>query len=464
MNIFLVYLLGLSMDIVLLSRIQFTINIAFHYLFPPMSIGLGLLLVMMEGFYMKTKDPFYKQLTQFWTKIFSLFFAMGVATGFVQVFSFGNNWASYSKFVGDVFGSILAAEGIFAFFLEAGFLGLMLFGWDRVKPRTHYLSTILVVLGAHFSAIWIVIANSWMQTPAGFQVVGEGSAKRAVITNIRDVYFNPSTIDRLSHVILGCYILGAFLLMSVGAYYLLRNRHIKFGKFSLKLGLYVALVTLILMLFSGDSTAKGVAKNQPIKLAAMEGVFKTEPKTPIYGFGWVDLKNHTVKGLKIPGGLSFLTYGNFETPVKGLDQFPKEHWPNVAYVFQTYHAMIIAWGMMLFIAILTFFAMRRRDFEKTKTVLWLVVYSILLPYISNLAGWFTAEMGRQPWIVYNVLLTKDGISRGIHEGQVVGSLIMFISIYTLLFSLFIFLLNRKIQHGPDEVETDAIYRNPFNQT
>lgn len=449
------------MDVVFLSRLQFAINIGFHYLFPPMSIGLGLMLVVMEGFYMKTKDLFYKQLTQFWTKIFSLFFAMGIATGFVQLFSFGNNWASYSKFVGDVFGSILAAEGIFAFFLEAGFLGIMLFGWDRVKARTHYLSTILVVLGAHFSAIWIVIANSWMQTPAGFKIVGEGASKRAIITNIYDVYFNPSSIDRLVHTILGCYILGAFILMSVGAYYLLRNRHVKFGRFSVRLGLFTGIITLVLMLFSAHDTSRGVAKNQPIKLAAMEGIYKTEPYTPIAAFGIVDTENQQVKGLKIPGVLSFLVSGNFKTPVKGLNEFPKEHWPNVQFVFQTYHAMVISWGIMVMVTCLGLFALRKPQIENYRKILWILVFSIGLPYISNLAGWFTAEIGRQPWLVYGVLTTKEGISKSIGEGQVIGSLIMFISIYILLFSLFIFLLNRKIQHGPEEVESDAIYRNPF---
>jgi cytochrome d ubiquinol oxidase subunit I len=452
------------MDVVLLSRIQFAVNITFHYIFPPMSIGLGLLLVIMEGFYMKTKDPFYKQLAQFWTKIFSLFFAMGVATGFVQLFAFGNNWADYSKFVGDVFGSILAAEGIFAFFLEAGFLGLMLFGWDRVKPRTHYLSTILVTLGAHFSAIWIVIANSWMQTPAGFKVVGTGASKRAVITNLYDVYFNPSSLDRLSHVILGCYILGAFLLISVGAFYLLKNKHLRFGRFSMKMGLYLGMFFLTLMLISAHKTAKGVAKNQPIKLAAMEGVYKTEKSTPLTAIGYVDTKTQEVKGIQIPGLLSFLVHDNFKTPVKGLNDFPKDQWPNVQFVFQTYHVMVMAWGAMVMVAMLGLWGIRKNRMEKSRWILWVLVLSIILPYVSNMAGWFTAEIGRQPWLVYGVLKTSEGISRSIHEGQVVGSLIMFIGIYALLFSLFIFLLNRKIHHGPDEIEDDAIYRNPFYQS
>jgi cytochrome d ubiquinol oxidase subunit I len=463
MNIF-IQNKGLPMDVVFLSRILFGINITFHYLFPPMSIGLGLMLVIMEGIYMKTKDPFYKQLTQFWTKIFSLFFAMGVATGFVQVFSFGNNWGSYSRFVGDVFGSILAAEGIFAFFLEAGFLGLMLFGWEKVKPRTHYLSTILVTVGAHFSAVWIVIANSWMQTPAGFQVVGEGASKRAVITNLMDVYFNPSSVDRLIHTILGCYILGAFILISVGAYYILRNQYIKFGRFSLKLGLIAGVVCLTLMGFSAHETARGVAENQPIKLAAMEGIYDTQSATPLTAIGFVDTENQTVKGIKIPGLLSLLVYGNTKQAVPGLNEYPKELWPNVPFIFQTYHAMVLAWGLMFMIVFSGFYLLNKGKLESFRKLLWIFVFSIFLPYVSNLAGWFTAEIGRQPWIVYGVLKTADGVSRSVGAGQVLGSIIMFIAIYALLFVLFLFLLNRKIQHGPEELDADTIYRNPFNKT
>lgn len=447
------------MDVVTLSRIQFALNIGFHYLFPPMSIGLGLLIVVMEGFYMKTKDVFYKNLTQFWIKIFSLFFAMGVATGFVQVFSFGNNWAYFSRFVGDVFGTLLAAEGIFAFFLEAGFLGLMLFGWDKIKPRTHYLSTILVVFGAHFSAIWITFANSWMQTPAGFKVIGEGAQARAVVTNIWEVYNNPSAIERLTHTIFGCWINGAFLMISVGAYYLLKKRYQPFGKFSLKLGLIVGLVVLILQALSGDDTAKGVAARQPIKLAAMEGIYETKEHTPITVMGYVDKEKQQTVGIKIPGFLSFLVYGNFKKAVPGLNEFPKENWPNVPAVFQFYHIMIICWGLMFSIVLLGFIGMRKKRIENHPKLLWILIFSIILPYIANTAGWFTAEMGRQPWLVYNVLKTHEGISRSIHEGQVFGSLVMFIFIYALLFSMFIFMLNRKIQHGPEEIDPDLIYKD-----
>ena len=212
------------MDAVMLSRIQFSLTSMFHYIYPPLSIGLGLYLVIIEGIYLKTKNPLYLKMTKFWVKIFALTFALGVATGLVQLFGFGTNWSQYSRFVGDVFGSALGAEGVFAFFLEAGFLGVMLFGWKKVSEKVHYFATICVCLGAHFSAVWIVIANSWMQTPTGFKIVGEGLQARAIVTDFWAMIFNPSSMDRLVHVIFGCWLTGIFLVISISAYYLLEEK------------------------------------------------------------------------------------------------------------------------------------------------------------------------------------------------------------------------------------------------
>jgi cytochrome d ubiquinol oxidase subunit I len=243
------------MDVEILSRLQFALTIAFHYIYPPLSIGLGLLLVLMEAIYLRTRDPLWQQITRFWVRIFGLTFAMGVATGIVMEFEFGTNWAAYSRFVGDVFGSALAAEGIFAFFLESGFLALLLFGWDRVGPRVHFLSTVMVCLGAHFSAIWIVVANSWMQTPAGYHLVGTPPHVRAEITDFWAMVFNPSSMDRLTHTVLGAWQAGAFLVLSVAAWYLLRGRHLPFARASMKLGLVVALFASLASLVTGDLSA-----------------------------------------------------------------------------------------------------------------------------------------------------------------------------------------------------------------
>lgn len=455
------------MDVVVLSRIQFALTSAFHYLYPPLSIGIGLMLVLIEGMYLRTKNPLYKETAKFWTKVFGLTFALGVATGLVQLFGFGTNWSRYSRFVGDVFGSALGAEGVFAFFLEAGFVGILLFGWDRVSPRIHYLSTILVALGAHFSAVWIVIANSWMQTPTGYKIVGEGIEAKAVVTDFWQMIFNPSAMDRLTHVILGCWLSGIFLVISVAAYYMLKKRHEAFSSACLKLGLFSASIVLILQLISADSTARGVSVNQPIKLAAIEGIYETKPYTPLGVVGWVDTKDETVKGIKIPGALSFLTYRNFETPVRGLNEFPKDEWPNVQAVFQTYHLMIMMWGGMALAVLLALHFWKRKKLANAKWTLRFLVISVLFPQIANQAGWFTAEMGRQPWIVYKLLRTHQGVSPSIQSSQVFSSIMMFVVIYVLLFALFIYLLDHKIKHGPEDtvqIEKDPTlteYRNPY---
>jgi len=450
------------MDVTMLSRIQFAMNITFHYLFPPMTIGLAWVIIIMEGVYLKTKKQEYYRITRFLVNIFGLFFAMGVATGFIQVFAFGNNWSQFSKFVGNIFGSLLAAEGVFAFFMEAGFLGIMIFGWTKVKPVTHYISTILVGLGATFSATWIVMANSWMQTPAGYKIIGEGIHRRAIITDLWQVYFSPSFLTRLGHVLMGCFLMGIFLVVSISAYYVLRKKHEAFGLPVLKGSLIAAFVALMLQLWSADSSARGVARDQPVKFAAMEAVFDTEKNTPMSVIGVVDMKEEKVHGIAIPSLLSLLTYHNLHQAVPGLNNFPKKDWPHVPSVFYSYRAMIYAWSVMVLIAMvgLVFF----RSLEKRRWFLWACVYSIALPYVANIAGWFTAELGRQPWIVYNVMRTSQGVSRVVHRSDVIISLVMFAVMYSLMSILFVYLLNKKIQKGPvfdDDQSSDAVYRDPF---
>lgn len=449
------------MDVLFLSRLQFALNICFHYLYPPISIGLGLFLVISEGLYLKTKNVMYKEMTNFWTKIFALTFAIGVATGLVQAFAFGTNWAKYSRFVGDVFGSALAAEGIFAFFLEAGFLGILLFGWDRVGPKLHYFATICVALGAHFSAIWIVVANSWMQTPAGFRIEQTPIGPRAVVTNFWEMIFNPSSMDRLLHVLLGCWLTGAFFIISISAYYLLKKRHKEIAYSMMRLGLVIGSICLVLQLISGDSSARVVAKYQPAKLAAFEGIYKTEPGTPISVIGWVDEKNEEVHSLKIPHGLSLFTYRDLNSPVTGLDQIPRDEWPHVAVVFQTYHIMVMMWGLMFLVAVFGIWKWRKGTLENARWLLWSMIVSVSFPHIAQQCGWISAEIGRQPWIVWKLMRASEGVSTSIRAPQVMGSIIMFICIYVLLFALFLFLLDRKIKHGPEEIRSapdDLVYR------
>ena len=442
------------MDVLLLSRIQFAFTVAFHYIYPPLSIGLGLILVIIEGLWLRTGDLLYHRMAKFWTKIFALTFAIGVATGIVMEFEFGTNWATYSRYVGDIFGSALAAEGIFAFFLESGFLALLLFGWNKVGPRLHFFSTCMVCLGAHFSAVWIVVANSWQQTPAGYHIVGDGLHARAEVTDFWAMVFNPSMLDRLSHTVMGAWQAGAFLVMSVSAYYLLRQRHTEFACRSLKVSLCVAVFASLAQLVTGDISARGVAHNQPAKLAAYEGLYHTEV-APLYLFGWVDEKNERVNiGIAIPQMLTFLTYGDLKTPVTGLDAFALQDRPNVNFVFQTYHGMIVIGMALIALSVFSAFLWWRGILFSNagwvrRFVYPTMVVSVLGPQIANQLGWFSAEVGRQPWIVYGLLRTSDALSKAVKADAVLTSLILFTFIYSLLFVLFLFLLNEKIQHGPD---------------
>ncbi len=437
------------MDVEILSRIQFAFTISFHYIYPPLSIGIGLIMVIMEGLYLKTGDKVYETMTRFWTKIFALTFGIGVATGIVMEFEFGTNWATYSRYVGDIFGSALAAEGIFAFALESGFLGVLLFGWNRVSSKVHFIATIGVFLGSMFSAVWIVVANSWQQTPAGYHIVGEGIEARAEITDFWAMVFNPSSVDRIMHVWIGAFLAGAFLVLSVHAYYLVKGRYVELSKKAFKIALAVATVFSLSQLATGHSSADGVAENQPAKLAAMEGHFDSLAVADLYLFGWVDKEKQEVTGLGIPGGLSFLVHFDFNEPIKGLNYFPEDERPGqVNAVFQFYHIMVAIGMLLIGLTMFASFQWWRGKLFDNKWLLWAFVFAVILPQIANQAGWFAAEMGRQPWVVYGLLRTSDALSKVVTANQVLFSLIMFSIIYSVLLALFLYLLNKKIKHGP----------------
>lgn len=445
------------MDVETLSRIQFAFTVSFHYIYPPLSIGLGIMLVIMEGMYLKTGKKIYETLTRFWIKIFALIFGIGVATGIVMEFEFGTNWATYSRYVGDIFGSALAAEGIFAFALESGFLGLLLFGWNRVSPKVHFFSTIMVALGSIFSAIWIVVANSWQQTPAGFHIVGEGLKARAEVTDFWQMVFNPSSVERLSHVLIGSFLAGSFLVLSVHAYYLIKKRHIEISQSAFKMALIVATIAGLLQLVTGHHAANGVAKNQPAKLAAFEGHYDSSKRGDLYLIGYVDQDKQKVNGLKIPGGLSFLLYNNFTTPVKGLNAFHANDRPKqINAIFQFYHIMISIGMLIIGLTLFAMFQWWRGKLFANKWLMAVFVFAVLLPQIGNQVGWFSAEMGRQPWVVYGLLRTSDALSKSVHANQVLFSLILFAFIYAILFVLFIYLLNKKIKHGLEVSDTNKL--------
>lgn len=437
------------MDVEILSRIQFAFTVAFHYIYPPLSIGIGLIMVVFESIYIRTKNKQYEVLAKFWTKLFAITFGIGVVTGIVMEFEFGTNWATYSRYVGDIFGSALAAEGIFAFALESSALGILLFGWNRVKPWVHLVATWAVFLGSMFSAVWIVIANSWQQTPAGYHIVGEGMQARAEIVDFWAMVFNPSSVDRLTHVWLGAFLAGTFLILSVHAYYILKGRYVEISKKAFKITLVVAAVCSLAQLATGHSSAEGVSVNQPAKLATMEGHFDAKAPADLYLLGWVDQENQEVTGLKVPGGLSFMLHQDFETPVTGLNAFPEKDRPSqVNAVFQFYHIMVAIGIFLIALSLFALWQWKRGKLFQKKWLLWTFVFTALLPQIANQFGWFAAEMGRQPWVVYGLLRTSDALSKSVRANQVLFSLILFFIVYFILFLLFVYLMNKKIKSGP----------------
>ncbi len=474
-----------ELDVVMLSRIQFALTIMFHYLFPPLTIGLGVVIAYLEGMHLWTKKQIYMDAAKFWIQIFAVNFAIGVATGIVMEFEFGTNWASYSRFVGDVFGSALAAEGIFAFFLESGFLAILVYGGDKVSPAFHFFSAVMVAIGSIFSSIWITIANSWQQTPAGHEIVqmvrdgkpwfidGE-PIMRAEITDFWAMVFNPSTVQRLIHVWLGCFIMGACLVLSISAYYVLKNRHPEFSRKSIEGGLILALLSCLAMFVSGHFQARNVYEHQPAKLAAFEGHFETGAAD----MSLIGIPNEDAEkidfNLSLPGGLSFLLHDDFSEPVIGLDRFRPEDRPPVAIPYFSYHMMVACGvGLTILMIISTFYLWRGSLYSK-RWIMGLLVFSIIPAIIANEAGWVAAEVGRQPWIVYAPLVadtegepvlddqgrfqfdeskglrTTDGVSKAVSGEQVLSSIIMFGLIYFLLGILWIYVLNRKVQKGPSD--------------
>uniref|UniRef100_UPI0040475C84 cytochrome ubiquinol oxidase subunit I n=1 Tax=Algoriphagus sp. TaxID=1872435 RepID=UPI0040475C84 len=447
----------MNWDVELLSRIQFAFTIMFHYIFPPFSIGLGLLLVVYESLYVITKKKIYEKITRFWIKIFAANFSVGVASGIVMEFEFGTNWSTYSRFVGDIFGSPLAAEGIFAFFLESGFLAILLFGWNRVKPGMHLFATVMVALGSMLSGFWIVVANSWQQTPVAYEIVVDYGIRRAVITDFWAMVFNPSAMVRFTHVILGAWIQGAFLVMSVSAYYLIKKIHIEFAQKSFAFALGLAALASLAQPLVGHEHAKVVAEWQPAKLAAFEGLYETQEEAPLYLLGWTDPETEKTTGIAIPGMLSFLVHGDTKGTVKGLNEFPKEDWPAVNGVFQSYHLMV-SLGMLFIGATGLSLVLLARKKLFTPSWSWLIkayIPAVALPVIANQLGWISAERGRQPWIVQGLLRTSEGISKSIVATEVLISLVLFVLVYILLFFVWLYVLDREIKHGPEHLSSEV---------
>jgi cytochrome bd ubiquinol oxidase subunit I len=442
------------MDALTLARVQFAVTAGFHYLFPPISIGLGWLLVIAEWFAWKRQDAAYEAVGKLFGKLFAVTFAVGVATGIVMEFQFGTNWSAYSKFVGDVFGAPLAAEGLFAFFLESTFLGVYLWGRGRVSRRLHWFSALMVAVGATLSALWIIIANSWQQTPAGY-VVRNG---RAELTDFWAAALNPSTLPRYAHTVIAALVVGAFIMAGVSAWHLLRDPRAPFARKALKLAVAWGLVVSCLEAMpSGHLHAQQVARTQPEKFAAIEGLYTSQSGAPLVLFAVPFSDPPTLRAkIEIPGLLSWMAFGDASAHVQGIDQFAPENRPPLWLTFVSFHNMVALGGW--FIALMAWAAWqlyRGKLFEDRRT-LRLLLWSMPLPLAACELGWVAAEVGRQPWIVYGLLRTGQAHSPAVSAAEIAFSLGLFGLVYLGLFALWLTLMIRKARIAPAvDVETAA---------
>lgn len=441
------------MDAVLLSRIQFALTVGFHFIFPPLTIGLAWIIAYMMTKYVRTNNELYKTMSRFWIKLFGISFAVGVATGITMEFQFGTNWANYSRFVGDIFGAPLAAEAVIAFFLESTFLAVLLLGWNKVSPKVHLISAYMVAIGATISAFWIIVANSWQQTPAGFHIVNG----RAELTSFAQAVFNPSTLPRFLHTVDGGLITGTMFMMGISAWFILKNRNLDFAHESLKVSLVIALLAAMIQGPLGHFHALQVAHTQPAKLASFEGLFVTQTKAPATVFCLLNPQTGSKSfSIEIPGLLSLLANGDINSEVTGLDAFSKDELPPLVATFYTFHFMVILGLYFMGLTVLGLFLLWKKILFKNRFFMWLALLSIPLPFITNELGWIAAEVGRQPWIVYKLLKTSDAISITVPAEQILVTIILFALIYLLLFVAWVLALRRQLGRGPENLQQETV--------
>ena len=436
------------MDVLTLSRLQFAMTAGFHFIFVSLTLGLSVLVAWMETCYVRTGDEIYLKMTKFWGKLFLINFAVGVVTGLTMEFQFGMNWAEYSKYVGDIFGVPLAIEAMVAFFLESTFIGLWIFGWNRVSKKVHALVIWIVALASNLSALWILIANGWMQHPVGFVLRNN----RAEMVDFLAIITSPYGWLKFAHTVLGGYVVGAFFVMGIAAWHLLRKNQPLFYKKSFRMAAVFGLISSFLVIGIGDFHAAEVAKTQPTKLAAMESLWETERGVPLYLIVLPDAKNerNAVELIGIPKVTSYLAYRDFNSEIKGLKAFPAKDRPPVMEVFLSFRLMVMLGTLFLTLSAIAFYLSWKDRLEANPLFLRIILYTIPLPYLAAQLGWIVAEVGRQPWIVYGVLRTSEGVSRQIEPVQVLTSLIGFGLFYSFLGILDFYLLAKYARKGPEE--------------
>ncbi len=436
------------MDALTIDRIQFAFTVVFHYLFPQLTMGLALLIVIFKTIALRTGNEHYTRAARFWGRIFAINFAMGVVTGIPMEFQFGTNWAGFSKGAGGVIGQTLAMEGVCSFFLESSFLGLFLFGERRLGPIAHWLSAFLVFLGSWLSGFFIIATNAWMQHPVGYQITPSGQID---LVSLWSMLTNPWLRWQYPHNMTASVITASVVMAAIGAFYLLSDIHQEYARTFIRTGVIAGAIASCLMMYPlGDGQGRDTALYQPATLAAMEGLFHTESGAPLAILGQPDMQAQTLDNpLIVPKVLSFLTYRRWKAKVKGLDAFPRDQWPdNIPLLYYAYHNMVGLGTFFIAILLIAALALWRGRLYESRLLLWALMLLAPFPYIATIFGWMTAELGRQPWLIYGLMRTAQGASPSVSGGNVLFTLIGFMGMYAVLAVLFLFLVYFEVQRGP----------------
>lgn len=431
-----------------IHRLHFAFTITFHYIFVQLTLGLGLLIFILKTMALKTGNEHYNQSARFWAKIFAVNFALGVVTGIPMEFQFGTNWSRFSKAAGGVIGHTLGMEGLYSFFLESSFLGLLIYGEKLMGRVGHWFSAMMVWLGSWLSAYLIVATDAWMQRPVGYTLGPNGEIQ---LSNWWALVFNEWAFWQFWHTIMGGIITGSFVMAGIGAFYLLLKKSEEFGRTFVRLGVVTGLAASLLALFpTGDRQGALVARHQPAALAAMEGHFESGPRAPMAILGQPDIEKKRLDNpFIIPGMLSFIVHNRWDKEVRGLDSFPQENWPdNIPLLYYSFHIMVGLGTIFIAIMAVSGFLLWRGKLFSVKPALWILMLAMPLPYVANTAGWMTAELGRQPWLIYGLMRTAAGSSNTVSSGNAMFTLLGFMGIYTLLLMLGLFMIWRELDHGP----------------